>query len=170
MYRMVAVRNRARRQRIHQNRNERRRSAGLAGEQTSTRPARDEFAGNFCCGRRAFGVGETVRRRSRRRRHGHRRCPNQVSFSILNRIPTSTNPGNQGIRSETLYMFHSQVLPLSEENAWPHTGRSLFRASHRNSTILGFPLNISLQKKYANICTHKAITRGYITSQLLSAT
>ena len=61
-------------------RDERRRSASLEGEQASTRPARDKPAGNFCRGRRALRFGETLRRCSRRGRDGRRRCPTQVSF------------------------------------------------------------------------------------------
>jgi hypothetical protein len=86
-HRMVAARNRAGRQRIHQDRDERRYGASMAVEQTSTRPSRDKLAGNFCRGRRALRVGETLRRSSRRRRHGRRRCPNQVGFVILNPDP-----------------------------------------------------------------------------------
>jgi hypothetical protein len=87
MHRMVAARNRAGRQRIHQDRDEHRYGASMAVEQTSTRPSRDKLAGNFCRGRRALRVGETLRRSSRRRRHGRRRCPNQVGFVILNPDP-----------------------------------------------------------------------------------
>src|SRR4030095_8193315 len=58
--------------------------AGMAGEQTPARPARNEFAGNFCSGRRAFRVSETLRRCGRRRRHGRRRSSNQVGFVVLN--------------------------------------------------------------------------------------
>ena len=87
MHRMVAARNRAGRQRIHQDRDERRYGVSMAVEQTSTRPSRDKLAGNFCRGRRALRVGETLRRSSRRRRHGRRRCPNQVGFVILNPDP-----------------------------------------------------------------------------------
>src|SRR5882672_10851664 len=165
---MAAAGNRARRQRVHQNRDERRRGASVAREQTSTQPARDESAGNFCCGRCAFRLRETVRRCRRRRRDGRRRCPDQVSFVILNRIATSTNTDNQGIRSETLYIFHSQVLPLSDENAWLHTGRSLFRTSHRNITIMGFSLNVSLQKKCPTLFSNEPTTGGSRTPVLLA--
>src|ERR1700757_2372793 len=164
---MAAVGNRARRQRIHQNRIERRRGAGVAVEQTSTRPARDKFAGNFCRGRRTFGIRETLRRGSRRRRHGRRRCPTQVSFVLLNRTAKQQTE-NQGIRSETLYQFHSQVLPLSGENAWLHTGRSLFRTSQRNIMIIGFPLNVSLQKKWPTLFSNEPSTGGSITPELLA--
>ena len=43
------------------------------------------------------------------------------------------------ILSDTLYQLHSQVLPLSGEKAWLHTGRSLSLASQRNITIIFFP-------------------------------
>src|SRR5207247_5342328 len=59
-------------------------------------------------------------------------------------------------------------LPLSEENAWLHTGRSLFRASHRNITIIGFPLNVSLQKKCPTLFSNEPTTGGSRTPVLLA--
>src|SRR5581483_2863256 len=79
-------------------------------------------------------------------------------------------PGNknQGARSETLKKFHSQLSPLSVENAWPHTGRSLFRASQRNIVIIGLPLNVSLQKKCPTLFSNEPTTGGSITPLLLA--
>ena len=49
---------------------ERRRRTRLAGEQTSTRPTRNQPPGNLCRGRCPLRLGQTLRRRRRRRRHG----------------------------------------------------------------------------------------------------
>src|SRR5439155_1148285 len=51
MHRMAATRNRARRQRIHQNRIACGERAGVEREQTPTGPARDQSSQHFCCRR-----------------------------------------------------------------------------------------------------------------------
>ena len=57
---------------------ERRRRTGLAGEQTSTQPTRNQSSGNLCRRRRPLRLSQTLRRRRRRRRHGHRRRANAI--------------------------------------------------------------------------------------------
>src|SRR5438046_4683408 len=72
-------------------------------------------------------------------------------------------------RSETLKKFHSHVLPLSGEKAWPHTGRSLFRASQRKTTRIGLPLSVSLPKKWPTpFWSNEPTTGGSIFPVLLA--
>src|ERR1700733_11102417 len=51
------------------------------------------------------------------------------------------------ILSDTFIEFHSQVFPSSSENAWLHTGKFGFLTSQRKTTMIFFPLKVSLQKK-----------------------
>src|SRR5689334_14893171 len=71
-------------------------------------------------------------------------------------------------RSETLKKFHSHVLPLSGEKACPQRGRSLFRASQRNITIIGFPFSVSLAKKCPMPFSNDPTTGGSIVPVLLA--
>src|SRR5262249_40657329 len=71
-------------------------------------------------------------------------------------------------RVETLKKFHSHVLPSSEEKACPQTGRSLFRASQRNITMIGFPLSVSLPKKWPTPFSNDPTTGGSIVPVLLA--
>src|SRR5689334_22028728 len=64
------------------------------------------------------------------------------------------------ILSETLKKFHSHDLPLFVEKAWPQTGRSLFRASQRKTTRIGFPFSVSLPKKWPTPFWSKEPTTG----------
>src|SRR5207249_9256100 len=72
------------------------------------------------------------------------------------------------ILSETLYQFHSQVLPLSGENAWLQTGRSLSRASHLNIMMIGLPLKVSLAKKWPTLFSNEPTTGVSRTPTLLA--
>src|ERR1700730_6714590 len=72
------------------------------------------------------------------------------------------------IRSETLYQFHSQVLPLSGEKAWLQTGRCLSRASQRNIMMIGFPLKVSRVKKWPTLFSKEPTTGGSSTPTLLA--
>src|SRR6266496_1473868 len=72
------------------------------------------------------------------------------------------------ILSDTLYQFHSQVLPLSGEKAWPHTGRSLSLASQRNMTIIFFSLKVSLAKKCPTPFSNEPTTGASKTPTLLA--
>src|SRR6266480_5463931 len=72
------------------------------------------------------------------------------------------------ILSDTLYQFHSQVLPLSGEKAWLHTGRSLSLASQRNMTIIFFPLKVSFAKKCPTPFSNEPTTGGSSTPTLLA--
>src|SRR3989442_13160869 len=86
------------------------------------------------------------------------------------RAAGSTRPSRPSylILSETLYPFHSQVLPLSGEKAWLQTGRSLSRASQRNIMMIGRPLKVSRAKKCPTPFWNEPMTGGSRTPTLLA--
>src|SRR5207248_6907169 len=76
--------------------------------------------------------------------------------------------GGHLILSDTLYQFHSHVLPESDEKAWLQIGCSLSRASHLNITMIGFPLKVSLAKKCPTLSSNEPTTGGSKTPTVLA--
>src|SRR5262249_40911600 len=64
------------------------------------------------------------------------------------------------ILSEMLSQFHSQFFPLSGEQAWLQTGRSLSRESQRKIMMIGLPLKVSLVKKCPTPFSNEPTTGG----------
>ena len=65
--------------------------------------------------------------------------------------------------------FHSQVLPLSVENAWLQIGSCGLRTSQRNTTMIGWPLKVSRAKKWPILFSNEPTTGGSRWPELLSA-